>query len=107
MKSRVMAVAAYICMSVAAFGQVIVTASQDSPFQVRYAANLAIGESVINISNTGASSSVAFGTGFAQNGEICANVYAYSPDDQLVSCCSCNVTPNGLVSFAVKADLGT
>jgi len=87
---------------VAAFGQ-----AQDTPYQVRYAANLAIGESVINFTNSGASSTTAFGPNFAQNGEICANVYAYSPDEQLVSCCSCNVTPNALNSLSVKADLGT
>jgi len=78
-------------------------------YKISYFSNLAIGESVINLTNTGASSNDAGLTGgtFAQNGEICANLYAYSPDEQLVSCCSCNVTPNGLNSLSVKADLAT
>ncbi len=38
--------------SAAAFAQNPITA--DSPFQVRYAANLNIGDSVVNITNTGA-----------------------------------------------------
>jgi hypothetical protein len=82
---------------VAAFGQ-----AADTPFQVRYASNLAVGDSVINITNTGASSTVAFPT---QNGNICANVYTFSPDEQLISCCSCPVTPDGLVSLSAKNDL--
>jgi hypothetical protein len=102
MNIRFFAIAAALS-SVAAFGQAV-----DGPFQVRYAANLAIGESVINFTNSGASSTDAgLGGTFAQNGEICANVYAYSPDEQLVSCCSCNVTANALNSLSVKADLGT
>lgn len=86
-----------------AFGQNPVTA--DSPFQVRYASNLDIGESVINITNTGAS---AASTGFPNGPEgpnLCANVYAFSPDEELVSCCSCVVTPNALVSLGVNRDL--
>ena len=101
MNIRFVAFAA-LASCVAAFGQV-----QDSPFQIRYASNLAVGESVINFTNSGASSTTAFQANFAANGEICANVYAYSPDEQLVSCCSCNVTPNALNSLSVKADLGT
>jgi len=101
MNIRFVAFAA-LASCVAAFGQV-----QDSPFQIRYASNLAVGESVINFTNSGASSTQAFQANLAQNGEICANVYAYSPDEQLVSCCSCNVTPNALNSLSVKADLGT
>jgi hypothetical protein len=66
----------------------------DSAFQVRYAANLAAGPSVINITNAGTS-----------GGNICVNVYAFSPDEQLISCCSCRVTPNGLVSLDVLNDL--
>jgi hypothetical protein len=79
-----------------------------SAFLVGYAANLAIGESVVNLTNAGSISTVAFdGVALAQNGDVCANVYAYSSDEQLVSCCSCNVTPNALNSLAVRADLAS
>jgi hypothetical protein len=81
---------------------VMAVAADDSPLQVRYASNLPIGDSVINITNTGASSTVAFPV---QNGNICVNVYTFSPDEQLVSCCSCLVTPNGLASLSTRSDL--
>ena len=69
------------------------------PFQIRYSSNLNIGDSVVDITNTGANTT---GT---TNGNICANVYAFSPDEQLVSCCSCLVTPNGLQSLSSVSDL--
>src|SRR5579863_4455329 len=83
---------ATLAFATVAFAQNPITA--DAPFQVRYAANLAAGESVINITNTGAT-----------GGNICVNVYAFSPDEQEVSCCSCNVTPNALVNLGVNRDL--
>lgn len=92
--------AALLLTAVATFAQNPITA--DSPFQVRYIANIPRGDSVINITNTGASSTVAFPT---QNGNICANVYAFSPDEQLISCCSCVITPDGLVSLSARNDL--
>lgn len=89
---------------VAAYGQNPIAA--DSPFQVRYASNLGIGDSVINITNTGArGAGNQSGTSASLTGSICANVYTFSADEQLVSCCSCAVTPNGLVSLSVKSDL--
>jgi len=98
MKNRLFVISAAMALSsVAAFAQ-----AGDTPFQVRYASNLAIGDSVVNFTNTGASSTVAFPT---QNGNICVNVYAFSPDEQLVSCCTCLVTPDGLNSLSVRNDL--
>src|ERR1700676_2110233 len=89
--------------AVPSFAQV----SLDNAFQVKYASNLNIGDSVVNITNSGARGGVTLnsGTTAATGGSICANVYAFSPDEQLVSCCSCPVTPNGLVSLSAKNDL--
>jgi hypothetical protein len=97
MNYRVVVFAA-ICL----FSVVAAFAQDDSPFQVRYVANLGHGDSFINITNTGASSTVALPV---QNGNICANVYAFSPDERLASCCTCLITPNGLASLSVINDI--
>jgi hypothetical protein len=78
----------------------------DRSYQVRYAANLTQGDSVINISNTGANGNNLFGPGYGvPAGNICVNIYAFSPDEQMISCCSCLVTPNGLVHVTANNDL--
>jgi len=95
---------ASFALSVVAFAQPGVTV--DTPYQVRYASNLNVGDSVINITNSGArGAGLAAGTSAATTGAICVNVYAFSPDEQMISCCSCPVTPNGLVSLSARQDL--
>jgi hypothetical protein len=86
-------------LATAAYGQAIAGAPDDA-FQVRYASNLNVGDSVINITNAGTQNTVG---GALTN--ICANVYTFSPDEQLISCCSCTVTPNALVSLSARTDL--
>jgi len=98
MKLRYLSIfAAMTLCSVAALAQ-----AGDGPFQVRYASNLPVGDSVVNVTNTGAISTQAFQN---QNGNICVNVYTFSPDEQLISCCACPVTPDGLVSLSARNDL--
>ena len=81
-------------------------AVKGNPFLVRYASNLTSGDSVINLTNTGENGASITGPGFgAAAGNVCVNVYAFSPDEQLISCCSCLITPNGLVALSVKDDL--
>jgi hypothetical protein len=81
----------------------------DSPLQTRYATNLTTYDAVLNITNTGASGSGTAGENTANlaatTGAICVNVYAMAPDEQEVSCCSCPVTPDALVSLSVQGDL--
>jgi hypothetical protein len=78
------------------------------PFQISYAANLADGDSFVDITNAGSSGAgLQSGTTAAITGAICANVYAFTPDEQMVSCCSCPVTPNGLVSLSAVNDLAS
>jgi hypothetical protein len=69
---------------------------------VRYASNLNVGDSVINLTNTGAAT---LPTGLTTTGNICVNVYAFDANEEMISCCSCLVTPNGLNSLSAKTDL--
>jgi hypothetical protein len=75
-------------------------------FQVRYASNLNIGESYINIANPGTDGAPLLGPGFGPAaGNVCVNVYAFDPGEELVSCCSCLVTPDETVNLGVNRDL--
>jgi len=73
--------------------------AQSDIFQVRYAANLNIGDSFVDVTNTGAT----VAAGASQN--ICANIYTFDPAEEMISCCSCVVTPNGLQSLSVLKSL--
>jgi len=83
-------------------------ATWDNNFKVKYAANLNIGESYIDIINTGYNGVGFLGPGFgapAGTGNICVNVYALSTDEQLDACCSCLITPDEVVSLGVNSSL--
>ena len=101
MKLRYLSISAALMLGSAVALAVPPPAGEDSPFQVHSASNLAIGDSVINITNTGAYSG---GEEF-ETGNICVNVYTFSPDEQLISCCSCPVTTSALVSLSARNDL--
>ena len=75
-----------------------VALAQDE-FQVRYAANLAAGDSVVNLTSAGTEG------GFDPTGDICANVYVFAEDQQLIACCACPLTPNHLKTLSVQKDL--
>ena len=68
-------------------------AFQNLPISLsRYFSHLDAGDSLINLTNDGSS-----------GGNICARSAA--PDEQLISCCTCPITPDGLASLSVHDDL--
>lgn len=87
-----------VLLTTAAIAQ-INTANPDA-YQHRYAANLAVGDSFVNLTNAGAN-----GGDFAVNGDICANVYVIDPAQEVIACCACPLTPGHLKTLSAKKDL--
>lgn len=71
----------------------ITPVSPTNAIQVRYFSDLNDGDSYIDITNDSSA------------GNLCANIYTFAPDEQMISCCACLVTPNALNSLSVKQDL--
>jgi len=97
---------AALAFTTAAFSQIINTADPDS-FQVRYFANLTSATSYIDIVNTGSSLVTSNGFVTAPAGNLCVQVYAFDPSEELLACCTCTLTPNELGSITVNNTAGT
>ncbi|MGD1091098.1 MAG: hypothetical protein ABSB35_03790 [Bryobacteraceae bacterium] len=93
MRSRLCLIFAALAFATGAFAQ------QDGGYQIGFAANLNIGDSVINLSNDGAI------VGFVEGLPFCVNVYVFDPQEEEIACCGCAVTPDGLNSLSAKNDL--
>jgi hypothetical protein len=102
---------ALVC-AIAAFAQIPV--NLDTWYQVKYAANLSIGDAYFDIMNTGASGAAPLGPGTGLGtalnpvtGNLCVNVYTVDPNEELVSCCSCLVTPDATVHLTALTDMAS
>jgi hypothetical protein len=109
---------ATVALSSVAFAQSVtnVASAASDVFQITYASNLNVGDSFLNFTNSGATTdsvtacagdgtfcgNVA-GPGTSQN--LCINLYTFDPQEELIDCCTCSVTPNGLVSLSVVKSL--
>jgi hypothetical protein len=73
----------------------------NSPYTIGYytGANQNLPDAQMHVVNPGSID------GYAPQGSVCANVYVFTPDEQMVACCSCNVSPNGMQGFSLKTDL--
>jgi hypothetical protein len=77
----------------------ILFATTPDVFQISYVANVLAGDSFVNLTNTGVQG------GSDPAGDICANVYVLAADQQLIACCSCQLTPNHLKTLSAQKDL--
>jgi len=131
MRPSLKVVLGFLAFSTVSFAQILNMGIPDA-FQVTYVANLNVSQtnpaldSFINISNSGASidfaESLLEGVALPGNhkrgpskphsilvsegvGSICANIYAFDASEELLSCCSCVVTPGALAPIGISTSL--
>jgi len=108
---------AALVIATVAFAQSIPPlAALDTPYQVRYAVNLTTEsggapalalDAYFNVANDGANGASAFGSGLGNGstGNICANLYVFDNQEELLWCCSCIITPDETIGFSLQKDI--
>jgi len=92
-----------------AFGQDSVLSVEGSgAYNVGYYTNANMGfpDAQLHVSNPG--STGGFGSGdpsTVAGGDLCANIYVFTFDQQLAECCSCRISPNGMQGFSLATNL--
>jgi len=95
-------------LGVTVFSALAIAQGVPGAYQLHYAANLTAGDSVINLTNAGPVGEEVMCSDTPTVdpvGDICANVYVFAEDQQLIACCSCPLTPNHLRTLSVLNDL--
>jgi len=72
----------------------------EDTFQINFIANLDKADSFVDLTQAGFHTTTNFGHGY-----MCDNIYVFSPDEQLISCCTCPKSANALWSLSARNDL--
>ena len=70
-------------------------------FKVGYFSNAngALPDGTVRITNVGTNITTP------GSGNLCAMIYVFEPDQQLAECCGCEITPDGLLTLSINANL--
>jgi len=64
-------------------------------FKVNYLSHIRANDSAVYITNAGTTAQA----------ELCADIYVFDPNQELSECCSCQITPDGLLTLSGEDDL--
>ncbi len=71
------------------------------PYLVDYFSNANVLDQSLRLVNFGAA-----GTPLTTPvGDVCANIYVFDANQEMLACCSCRITPNGELTLSVNNDL--
>ena len=74
-------------------------------FQVNYYSNYGRLVQTIHIVNPGTAATTLNADGVPTNGNLCADVYVYNNDEELLECCACALTPDSERTLSLSFDL--
>jgi hypothetical protein len=60
---------------------------------------------IVNPGSTGGWSITDGQSGTGVGGDLCANIYVFTSDQEMVECCSCAISPNGMLQFSLNTNL--
>jgi len=82
-------------------------AAAQSTYQVTYYSNPlgASLDSTFHIVNPGTQVTEVDSNGKPLNGDLCADIYVYNNDEQVVECCGCRLTPDSERTLSLNTDL--
>ena len=102
MKKLIALVALLVVAAVSSFAQGSVPASAFLVAEYSNNTNPNVADARIHLINVG-----TLGTPLTEPaaGNVCANIYVFDTQQEMIACCSCLITPDGRASAAVGADL--
>jgi len=97
-----------MCLTSTGFAQSASEGARDAYYLGYYGnAQMALPPAELNIVNPGSTGgySVFDPTAPGDKGDLCANIYVFTSDQEMVECCSCYLSPNGLRTLNIDVDL--
>ena len=97
-------------LALAAIGAALMVASasialaQDYPYSLSYFSNAhatSAPDATLRLVNDG------YVSDSSPAGDLCANIYVFDNKEEMAECCSCKITPNGLLTLSVNTNLTT
>jgi hypothetical protein len=89
-----------LSLVVAAFGFAAILSAQTDTFKVGYYSNAGeTPDGTVRITNVGTNITTP------GSGNVCALIYVFEPDQQMAECCGCLITPDGLLTLSINANL--
>jgi len=104
------AVAVILCLTPTGFAQSTASEGDNDAYYLGYygGANMGLPPAEVNIVNPGSTGGYSYFDPNAPGryyGDLCANIYVFTSDQEMVECCSCFLSPNGLRTLSVDIDL--
>ena len=100
----------FTCLASTGFAQSTTSSTGWDAYYIGYYGNANMGfpNAEVNIVNPGSTGGYSAFDPFGPStpdGDLCANIYVFTSDQEMVECCSCFVSPNALRTLSVDGDL--